>query len=470
IWLEGVATDRPFGAQATLTADVINSSFTLMAPIADQDRFLGLLKDRLQLSPEKTDAGTYKVEVPVINEVHLRFANDYVYLGRTIKDVDPKSIPTPKAFFANDDGAVGSVIVRIDQIPDEVKTFVIGQFELGLNEQRRKNVKKESPVEKAAIDWMTENVSGALKTFLDDAKELRASVYIDDKTDNLSAELTLTAKSGTTLAKNIASLAGKTSIPAAIVGGKGAAVRLTVKAELPAAAKKDLDKVVDAGIEAALKDVPEDQKALAERVLKTIAPSLKSGAIDAAVSFTPRAKGGYTLIVAGAVKKGNDIESLAKDLAKQFGPMIGEAVEFKFDVEKIGSFNLHQVTINAMPPDVQKVFGTNKVWVAASEDYIAVSIEPDGTALRTGLKANPAPVPAFSLEVAGAQLVPLVAKNLNADEVKAVLKDTFGDESPAGKDTLSITATGGDKLSVKGTLKGKVVRMLTSFFMLRKQQ
>ena len=462
--IEGIDPKQPFGATATLTADVVNSSFTLMVPVADKDRFLNLLSTRLNLSPEKADDGSYKVAVPVISEVYLRFANDYVYVARTQKDLDPKKITAPKDFFAKDDGAVGSVIVRFDQIPAELKTFVLGQLELGVKEQRKKNGANESPAQKAALDWVGDNIAGGIKTLLDDAKELQARVFIDEKTDDLSAEITLTAKSGSTLSKNIASLAGKTSIPAAIVGGKDAAVRVTAKAGLPEASKKDLGAVVDSGIDEILKQVPAGEKELAERVLKTLAPTLKAGELDMAFSLTPTEKG-YTVIAAVGVKKGKDIEALAKDLAKQFGPMIGDAVAFDFDVEKIGNFNLHKVTVNVLPPEVEKVFGTNKVWVAVSDDYIAVSVEPEGKALREGLKAKAVTVPVVSIEVAAAKLVPLVARDLKPDEVKAILKDAFPDGA-AGNDTVSITLTGGDQLTLKGKLKGKAVRLAASYWLL----
>jgi hypothetical protein len=429
--IEGIDPKRPFGAHATLTADVVNSSFTVMVPIADQDRFLGLLQNRAGLAPEKEDDGTYKIGVPVISEVYLRFANEYVYVARTKKDLDPKTLVTPKAFFAKDDGAVGSVIVRFDQIPDELKGFVIGQLELGVKEQRKRDGANETAAQKAALDWMADNAVGGLKTLLDDAKELQARVYIDEKTDDLSAELTLTAKSGSTLAKNIGSLAGKTSVPAAIVGGKDAAVRVTAKGGLPDGAKKDLAGVIDSAIDQILKEVPAGEREIAERVLKTLAPTLKSGELDAALSLTPTAKG-YTLIAAAGVRKGKDIEALVKDLAKQFGPMIGDAVEFKFDEDTIGDFKLHTVTIKELPPDVEKVFGTNKVWVAVSDDYIAVSVEPDGAALKAGLKVKPAAVPALSVDVAAAKLVPLAAQKLQPDEIKAILNDAFPD-GPAGR-------------------------------------
>jgi hypothetical protein len=467
--IEGVDPKRPFGAQATLTADVINSSFTVMVPIADQDRFLGLLKDRLQLNPEKADDGSYKVAVPIINDIHLRFANEYVYVGRTAKDVDPKTIPTPKAFFAKDDGSIGSITVHIDQIPAELKTFVLGQFELAITEQRKAKADNASAAEKAALDWFADNATSGLKALLEDAKTFEARVFIDETKDDLSAEVSLTAKSGTTLAKNIASLAGKTSVPAAIVGGKDAAVRVTAKGGLPDSTKKDLGKVVDSAIEEILKQVGEQEKPIAEKVLKTIAPTLKAGELDAAVSFTPNEKGHYTLIAAVGVKKGKDIEGLAKDLIKEFGGMLGGAVDFDLDVEKVGDFSLHKVTVNVLPPEAEKVFGTNKLWVAISEDYVAFSVEPEGAALRAGVKAKAAPVPALSVEVAAAKLVPLLSQKLAADEIKAIVRDAFGDGSPAGKDTLSVTLTGGDKLTLKGTLKGKAVRFIAGFFMLAKR-
>ncbi|MFO0821622.1 MAG: hypothetical protein U0792_00515 [Gemmataceae bacterium] len=460
--VEGIDPKRPFGMTATLTGDVVNSPLIIMIPIADKDRFFGLLKDRLDVTPEKEKDGTFKALVPVINDIYLRFEHDYVYVGRSSKELDPKVIPSPKAFFAKDDGSVGSVIVRFDSIPGELKTFVIGQFELGLTEQRRKNGEKESAAQKAALDWVGENATSALKSLLDDAKELQLRVFIDEKTDELSGELTLTSKSGSTLAKNISSLAGRTSLPAAIVGsGKDSVARLTAKAGLPEAVTRDLSKVVDAGIAEALKELPDEQRPIVERILKTIAPTLKAGELDVAVALNgPDTKGRHTLLAAAGVKKGKDIETLVKDLVKDFGPFLGDAVKFEFDVATIGAFKLHTITIRDLPDDLQRIFGTNKIWLATSEDHIALSIEADGAALKAGLKATPATAPMLAVDVAFAKVIPIVGKDLKPDELKALMRDAFGSGSPAGKDTLQITITGGDQLTVKGKIKGKGLRLL----------
>lgn len=461
--IEGIDPKKPFGLTGTLSADVVSSPLTVMVPVADQERFLAMLKDRLQLTPEKAEGGTLKVEVPVVNEVYLRFANEYVYIGRSVKDLDPKAIPTPQAFFLKDDGSVASVIVRLDGVPADLKTFVLGQFEMGLAEQRKKDGPNENAAQKAIGDWASENITSGFKALLEDAKELRVRVFVDEKSDDLSGELTLTAKSGSTLAKNLTSLGGKKSLPAAVAGaGKDTVARFAAKAGVPDGVKKDLGKVVDAAIVEILKDVPEEQKTVAERALKTLAPTFKAGELDLAVALNgPDTKGHHTLIGAVGVKGGADIEKLVKDFAKDFGPFLGDAVKFDFDVEKVGAFNLHTITANALPDDAEKVFGTKKIWLATSEDYIAFSVEPDGTALKAGLKAVPVAAPVLVVDVAFAKLLPLVGKDLKPDEVKALLRDAFGNDSPAGRDTLSVVVTGGDALTVKGKLKGKGVRLLT---------
>jgi hypothetical protein len=53
-----------------------------------------------------------------------------------------------------------------------------------------------------------------------------------------------------------------------------------------------------------------------------------------------------------------------------------------------------------------------------------------------------------------------VAKDLKPDEVKALLKDAFGDGGAAGKDTVTITIAGGDQLTAKAKVRGKGVRLL----------
>ena len=69
---------------------------------------------------------------------------------------------------------------------------------------------------------------------------------------------------------------------------------------------------------------------------------------------------------------------------------------------------------------------------------------------------------AQGIEVSLAKFIPLTDNKLKPDELKALMKDAFGDGSPAGKDTMTFAVEGGEKLSIKFKLKGKALRLLTT--------
>ncbi|HJZ57787.1 MAG TPA: hypothetical protein VKE74_22700 [Gemmataceae bacterium] len=453
--IEGVDPKRPFGAYAYLEADVVNSPLVVMIPIADKDRFLQMLKDRLSVIPEKAEGGTLKAALPLVNEAYFKFENGYLYAARDAKHLDAKMLANPKTYFATDDGSVASVLVRIDKIPDDLKTFAIGQLEL----QAQEALKKQNPTaveKKLATFALTEGIGGA-KMILDDGKTLTVKVFIDPKSDELSAEVVLTPKDGTTLAKNIAELSGKTSLPAGIASAKDPVVRSTVKLGVPSGEKARFARFVDEVIADAIKEAKDNEREVVKKVLTTLAPTVKAGELDiAAVLSGPNAKGKYTLLAAVTVKDGKAIEALAKEFSAQ-AP--ADEVEFSFDVEKVGEFSLHKIVGKRGDPQFERVFGTTTIWLATSPDCFAVSIEPDGAALKAALKAGkPAPVPVLSVEVAAAKLLPVVQPDLKPDELKAALKDAFGD-SPAGKDTITVTVEGGKQLSVRAKAKGKVLKL-----------
>ncbi len=466
--IEGVDPKKPFGAYATLAKEVETSPFVVMVPIANEDRFLEMLKTRLDVTPEKGDGGTLKVAVPIINELHLRFANGYLYISQKAKDLDAKTLVAPKTFFAKDDGAVASILVHIDRIPADLRTFALGQIEMGLNEERKKNADNETAAEKKLKGLVFDSMLGGVKGLADDGKELSIKLFADTKTDDLSAEITLTARSGSATAKNFASLGGRTSLPAGIVATSGAAARGNVKIAVTDGMRKEYGAAIDALLADALKNVPADQEELAKNAIAVLAPTLKAGELDAAGSLIgPDSKGHYRAIGAFAVKDGKGIEKLLKDLVKQFGPFIENAVEFKFDVETIGDFTLHRIEVKQGDEKVEKLFGTSTVWLATSDKCFAFSIEPDGDTIKKGLKAKAVAAPVVSLEVAAAKLLALAQPDLKPDELKALLKDAFGEGGPTGKDTVSFSVEGGDKLTIKVKVKGKAVRLFAGLDLLK---
>ncbi len=154
-------------------------------------------------------------------------------------------------------------------------------------------------------------------------------------------------------------------------------------------------------------------------------------------------------------------------MLKELAGFAGAVADFDFDVEKIGEFSLHKITLNDGPPELEQIFGTKTFWLGVSDSFIALSLESDGAMIRAGLKSKPVVAPILSVEVAIAKLVPLIAKDLKADEIKAILKDAFGDDGSAGKDTITVTITGGQQLTVNAKVKGKAVRVLFGFTQLK---
>jgi hypothetical protein len=152
-------------------------------------------------------------------------------------------------------------------------------------------------------------------------------------------------------------------------------------------------------------------------------------------------------------------------------PDVKQVADFAFDVQKVGDFTIHKITIKDFPPEAEKFFGTKTVWVAISDDIVAASIEPDGTALKAGLSASTKPisVPVVVAEVSVVKLVPLFDKTLTPAALNAQIAKVFGPGGPAGRDTITFSVTGGDKLTVKARAEGKAIRLVTGVMNLSKR-
>jgi hypothetical protein len=463
--IEGIDPKKPIGAYATLVKEVETSPFVIMVPIADEKQFLAALKSHLDVTPEKNDDGTLKAAIPLVNELHFRFTNGYLYVSPKAKDLDPKALPRPEAYFAKDDGAAASLVVHIDRIPAELRTFVLGQFELGVNEERKKNGPKESAAEKRLKNLIFDNVVGGAKALAEDGKDLGVRLFIDPKSEELSAELTLTAKPGSALAKNFAALESRESLSAGIVASAaGPVARGSVKLGAAEGTKKEYVAAIDALLAEVVKKAGEGERPVVQQLVDAVGPTLKAGELDAAAALVgPDAKGHYQLLAAAAVTDGKKVEKFAKDVSA----MAGGQAAFAFDVDKVGDYRLHRIDLNAADEKFEKVFGTKSIWLAVSDRQIAVSVEPAGKAIRKALAARETPAPVAAIDASVARLLPLLHPELKPDELKALLKDAFGDGQPNGKDRAQLLVAGGKQLTAKLRVSGKAVRLSAGLDLLK---
>ena len=266
---------------AGLETDIKTSPFVFMLPISDEKTFLAALKTHLDVTPEKGENGTLKAAVPIINQVHMRFANDYLYIAPTAGDLDAKKLVSPKTYFGKDDGSFSSLTVHIERVPADLRKFVFGQLEMGLAEERKKNANAESAAEKKLKGVMFDGLLGGGKGVLEDGKALSLKLFADPKTDEVSLEAALSAKSGTQTAKNFASLGEKKSLPAGIVAAAGpTAARFGATATITDGMQKEYAAAIRAVLEQALKDAPADGKDVFEALVAAVSPTLTAGTLD----------------------------------------------------------------------------------------------------------------------------------------------------------------------------------------------
>ncbi|HEX4609633.1 MAG TPA: hypothetical protein VH092_15650 [Urbifossiella sp.] len=463
--IEGVDPARPLGGYAVLTPDVATSPAVLMVPVVDRARLLRALKERLGIEPEDAGKGVQKIFVPLISEVYLKFADDYVYAARDPKHLDEKYVVSPKTFFAAKDGAVVSVVARLDRVPADLRDLVTGQFEHQIKERRLQKADGKQPGELKLVGFAFDGIVGSAKTLVDEGKEFSVRVFVDEKADELAAELSLTAKPGTGLAKTLAGLKGRTSLPAGIVKAADPVFAASGKLALPDDFRKQLDPVLTKVFEELAAQAGD--RAVAERVIEALAPTAKAAAADVAVAVSgPDAKGRHTLLLAAGVKGGKELEKLAKE----FGPFVpADEGAFTFDVEKVGAFSVHKFELGKDEAEFDRIFGTKNIWLATSDDVIAVSIEPTGALLKAGLRARPAVVPVLGATVAAGRFVTLVERELKEDEVRAAARDAFGPAGPAGRDVVSLSVDGGDQLTARVTTRGRVLTYLKALDQLRRK-
>jgi hypothetical protein len=458
--IEGIDPKKPIGAYAILAEPVDASPIVVMVPVADEERLLKMLKERFNIEPEKGEDGTLKANVPQLNEIHIRFANGYLYGAKNAKDLAVKGLATPKAFFAVEEKAVAALAFHIDRVPADLRKFALAQVEKGLAEQQKMAADTDTPAEKKGKEIGFDVTMSLAKAILEDGTEVAVRLYAEPKTDDLWAEVSLAGKSGSAMAKNFASLGGRPSHPVAIVGADTVA-RGNIKFALTDELMKQYKAGIEDALKEAIKDAPAEMKEVAEAGIAAIKPTLAAGELDAAIGLLgPDSKGRYQLVGAVAVKDGKKIEEFVKDTVKKFGGAVENDVEFKFDTDKVGDFTLHKVVIKKDTDEkFQKLFGTKTVWLATGDKCVAFSIEEDGAALKKGLKAKPVPAAMLAGEVSASRILPLADMELKPDEIKALVKDALGNDPKAGEDVIRFAIEGGDKLAMKISLKGKAVRL-----------
>ncbi|MGL6096137.1 MAG: hypothetical protein ACRC7O_10125, partial [Fimbriiglobus sp.] len=464
--LEGIDPARPIGLYGVLTPDVIGSYAVLVLPVANEQAVLDLMTGKLNLDPKKGDDGVYEVAVPNVPvPVFFTFAGKSLYVTARAETaataLAAKNRIAPAVLFADKDDAFATVRVHLDRIPKTVRNTVLAQFELQMAQRKEKPIEGETPAQQKLRGVLLDAGTDALASTFADGQELALRLRVDPKTDDVAAELTLTGKPGTPLAKFVAA-AGKTTGLASAIAAKDATMTFGARLTVPETLREKLAAAITAVLQETVESAPKDKKELATKGVAAVGPTLKAGEIDIGMSILMSPAGKMNMVGGLGVVDGRQIEKMYRDAiaSKLYLDAIvknPDSIEVKFDVFKANGIPVHRFESPGDRSD--PIFGTNSFFLGNGDRVLLFGFEPDGKLVKAAAATKSTKVPVAYAELSAVRTLTTTEKGLPAEQVKKLADEVFPDGVAPGSDTFRADLTGGDALTLRVTLKGKALRL-----------
>jgi hypothetical protein len=449
----GVDTKRPLGGYGWINNLMTEPTFVFVVPITNQKAFVKKL-DGFGYVP-KEESGVYTLAAPVGKpDMYLRFANDYAYVANEKAAVkDATKLLAPGLVFDPADKAALSAIIRFGQIPKTVRDDIIDNAMNVL--ELFKQAKDETDAQAKFKAALLTSFGDSLKQVLNEGNELALRLDVDQKGGEITADFSLSGQPTSKLAKSIADLGNTKSLFAGALGSD-AAMSLLINASMSDSLKKAAGPVIDEGIEKALREEKkEENKVLAEKFLKVLTPTLKSGELDTAITMRgPGKNEKYSMVFGIKIKDGAAVDKTFRDIAK--GLKKEEQERIFFDVEKIGTINVHKLDVaKDVDKKAKEMFGDGPLYLAIRSDaaYFAFG---DGAlaSLKDALSAKPGIAPVVQFEMSISRFAKVMA--IEDPDIAKAAKEAFG--SGKANDRVRITLEGGKSLRTRFVMKSDVLR------------
>jgi hypothetical protein len=444
--LEGIDTRRPFGAYLRVGEDLNDSAGVIMIPIADERAFLGLLEN-LNAKAEKGNDGLYNLQIDAVPvPVAFRFANKYAYVtAQNLGGIDKDKLLEPARVFPRNLTADVSGAIRLDQIPKTARDLALAAIEEQVAKTKDEAPPNETETQRKVRIASIEATGKQLAELLRNGREITGQVILDRQKKSLGFEMTMDARPGSALGKDIKALGESKSLFGGLLV-KGAAVNQVISVAVP----KELRKALEPGIEeliaqATAKETDAEKRKQVERVLRALEPSLKAGELDAGFSMRAADNGKYTAVGGLKLKDADEVEAVVRDLLKGLQPRDRDKI--KLDVANVGRVKIHRIeTGDAKDKEFRAAFGDNPVFVAFRGDAVLFALGEDGlAAIKEAVVATPQVTPPMLIEIAVGRLAAVAAKT---DAQKQAARQAFGKGEPG---MVRITLEGGPVLRLRFT-------------------
>jgi hypothetical protein len=454
--LYGIDGKRPLAFYATIGKDISDISGVLMVPITTEKNFKKML-EALDWKVTAGKDGIHTVKQDLLPmDVQYRVANNYAYvglLGQQDELLKPANLLAPEKVFTGKQPAAVALSVRIDRIPEEARdALLMGIIEnLGGMADPKKGGGKKGP--KSFEDTIKGEFERILTNVFKDGEELTALIDIDSKAKQLVAEVSLTARANSELAKNIKSLGQRKTLFAGVLDKK-AAVNGLVSFELPKGLREAFDQVVQDAKAKVLADTKDEKKKeQARKLLDALAPSLTTGDIDAGFSLRgPHKNKTYTFVAGFRLKEGNKLAAAVFELLKDLPESEQKLIKLNADQE--GNVMIHRFDLHQVIAEAKDFVGDNPLYFAIRDDALFVAIGDDGqNAIKDAVKAGPTDTAPARFEVGLARLAMLFDKGDGTSQRAAALLKK-GDDA-----RLVLTVEGGTELRLRFTMNLSVLQL-----------
>lgn len=449
--LEGIDTKKPLGAYAYIGQQGIDSEVVILIPYTEEKAILDLLERQGQKA-KKEDDGTYSIKVENAPfSVHLRFANKYVYVSNSRERLAKEQLQQPAAILPPAQHGTAELLLRINEIPSELKDLALGGIENQLaraKDQQKNESEAENKLKGVTIDEM----AGLLKSVLNNGSDLALTLDLDRDASDLSVSLSLSGKDGSPLATSIASMGQIQSLAAGLIGQSSAASMMAY-VRLPQAMREAMLPVLEEQQKKALeKEKDQGKRELAETAWKAIKPTLQAAVLDMGFDLRgPSAANLYTVVAGIKVKDGKEIEQLIRKVKAKL-PEDNE--DLKLDVAKEGTVAIHQVKPRDLDANAKKMFGEKPIYFAVREDAILMALGDEGlAAVKESLAAAPRTASVFEMDLAFSRLAPLMTDKYDKATIEAAQK-TLKDK---GADRVRVSIKGGKALELRLGMKAQLL-------------
>lgn len=445
--LEGVDTKKPLGLSAELSVKLDQSPILVLLPIADEAAFLKFVGG-LGHEPKKQPDGSYRVTVegiPFISQAMFRFAHGYAYAMLKITEGTKlpaeADLPKPELALGKANASV-SLAVNIAAIPAPLRKVSVSMIGLQLG-----GLKGEGDGDPLR-DALVEDATAWMKALLEEGQRVELHLNVDPKTEQFRVEMAATAREGTALAKDLASV-GNLQSPAASVLAREAALTGAMRMVFPRFTNKSLLPLIDKNVNDLLDLLQAHERETAEPVAKALLPTLKAGGLDVAAQMRgPDKDGRYGVIVAVGVREGKKLEAGIKET---YGKLTARSKRgLKLDADKAGEIAIHQADQERIDAKTRELLGDGPVYFALRDDVLILAGGADALkVLKEALATKPATAAPLRLEMSLKALAPALAKvDPEMKDAPKAAKEAFGD----GDDRVRLEATGGNTFTLKLTL------------------